>query len=57
MNFENVYLDINETVNKIIYYIYNNFKLEKKIIKFYKSFAFKYGNNIKLFIQYLKKLK
>ena len=57
MNFENVYLDINETVNKIIYYIYNNFKLEKKMIKFYKSFAFKYGNNIKLFIQYLKKLK
>ena len=56
INFENKYFNINETINKIIYYINNNFKLEPKLIKFYESFGFKTGNNINKFIDYLKNL-
>ena len=55
--FENIYFELNETVNKIIYYINNNFTLEKNLTKFYKTFSFKSGNNIKEFITYLKNLK
>ena len=50
INFENKYFNINETVEKIIYYINNNFKLEKKLEKYYESFEFKTGNNIDKFI-------
>lgn len=56
-NFINQYFDVNEAINKTIYYINNNFKLEKKIKKFYKNFSFEYGNNTKKFIEYLEKLK
>ena len=56
INFENKYFNINETVEKIIYYINNNFKLEKKLEKYYESFEFKTGNNIDKFINYLKNL-
>jgi CDP-glycerol glycerophosphotransferase (TagB/SpsB family) len=45
-HFENVFLDLNETINKIIYYINNNFNLEKKLEDFYNKFSFKSGNNI-----------
>ena len=55
--FLNKYLDLNETINKIIYYINNDFKLEKKIKKFYRSFSFKSGNNTQKFIEYLEKMK
>ena len=55
--FENVYFNIEETVNKIIYYIHNKFHLEKNIEIFYDSFSFKKGNNILKFIEYLKTLK
>ena len=55
-NFENIYLNINETINKIIYYIKNNFKIEKKLEKFYNSFNLKRGKNINRFIKYLKAL-
>ena len=55
--FENVYFNVNETVNKIIYYIHNKFQLENKLAKFYDSFSFKKGNNIGKFIEYLKSLK
>ena len=51
--FENTYFSIQETINKIIDYINNNFQLEKKMEKFYESFQFKKGNNIKNFISYL----
>lgn len=51
--FENIFNDIHQAINKIIYYINNNFKLEKKLEKFYESFEFKTGNNIKKFINYL----
>ena len=55
--FENKYFTIEETVNKIVYYINHNFNLDIKLKKFYKSFGFKIGNNIDKFIQYLKNVK
>ena len=38
--FENVFLDISATINKIIYYIDNNFKLDRNLRKFYNTFNF-----------------
>ena len=55
--FENKYFYINETVNKINYYINNNFKLDSKLKIFYDSFGFKIQNSIDKFIYYLKNLK
>ena len=55
-NFKNLYLNVDETINKIIYYIKNNFKIEKKLEKFYDSFKLKRGKNINKFINYLKDL-
>ena len=56
--FENKFLYINDVVDKIIFYVNSDFKLEKKIKKFYKSFGFKcQNNNIQLFIEYIKNLK
>ena len=56
IQFENVYFNINETVNKIIYYINNKYRLEKSLEEFYDSFCFKKGNNIDKFIEYLNLL-
>jgi len=55
-HYENTFFDIKETINKIIYYINNNFNLEKKLEDFYNKFSFKSGNNIKDFIKYLNNL-
>ena len=57
IEFENKCFSINETVNKIIYYINSNFSLEKKLEKFYNDFNFKKGKNINKFINYLKNIK
>ncbi len=54
--FQNKFFRVNEVVNKTIYYINNNFKLEKKLERFYKKFSFKKGHNIQDFIDYLLKL-
>lgn len=54
--FENKYFYIDEVINKIIYYINNNFNIEPKLEKFYDTFGFKNGNNINKFIDYLKNL-
>ena len=54
--FENKYFDINQTVNKINYYINNNFNLDIKLKKFYDSFGFKKENNLNKFIYYLKNI-
>jgi len=51
--FENKYFELNETVDKIIYYINNNFNLESKLTKFYDSFGLKRGDNINEFINYI----
>ena len=56
-NFLNKYFELDEAIKKIIYYINNDFKLEKKMEKFYRSFSFDNGNNTQKFIEYLKKLK
>jgi hypothetical protein len=56
-HFENKYFEVNETINKIIYYVNNNFILEKKLEDFYNKFSFKSGSNIKDFINYLINLK
>ena len=55
-HFKNIFLDVNETINKIIYYINNNFNLEQILKDYYNEFSFKSGNNIKEFIKYLIKL-
>ena len=54
--FENKYFNINEVINKIIYYIKNNFKIEEYLKIFYDSFEFKCGNNTQKFINYLEEL-
>ena len=56
IEFENKFFTVNETVNKIIYYINNQFRLESNLSKFYKSFGFKKRKSINQFIRYLKKL-
>ena len=57
IEFENKCFSINETINKIIYYINNNFSLEKKLENYYNNFNFKKDKNINKFINYLKNLK
>ena len=57
INFENIFLEVNEVVDKINYYINNNFILEKNLKNFYETFEFRSGNNINDFINYLKNLK
>ena len=56
INFENRFFNVNDVVNKIIYYINNNFVLENKIKKFYKKFNLKGGNNTQKLINYLTNL-
>jgi len=53
--FENINFDINSTVNKIIYYIDNDFRLDTKLKNFYDEFNFTI-QNISTFINYLLKL-
>ena len=48
---------VEETVQKIIYYIKNKFKIDKKLQKYYDYFDFKPGNNIDKLINYLLSLK
>ena len=50
---ENIFFNIREAVNKVIYYIENNFKLETKVLNFYDSFQLKCNNSVKAFINYL----
>ena len=51
--FENIYLDINSTINRINYYINNKFKLDNNLKVFYKQFNFKNGSIINEFIDFL----
>ena len=55
--FENKFFSINETVNKIIYYINNNFNLDSTLQKFYDSFKIRNDNSINHFINYIKLLQ
>ena len=57
LQFENRIFTVNETINKIKFYIKTNFKLDKNLEKFYNKFNFQNkGNNIKKFIKYLQNL-
>lgn len=51
--FENIYLDINSTINRINYYINNKFKLDNNLKVFYRQFNFKKGSIINEFIDFL----
>ena len=51
---QNKFNTIEDTVNKIIFYINNNFKIEKKLKNYYNFFQFKRKNNIDSIIDYLK---
>ena len=51
--FENKFFDIKEVVNKIKYYIDNNFILESQLEKFYEAFDLRKRNNINEFIKYI----
>ena len=55
--FKNKFFDLDKLINKIIYYIYNNFNLELSMKKFYNNFQLNGTNNTKIFIEYLKNLK
>ena len=56
--FENQFHNINDLVDKILFYIKSNFKLEREIEKFYDSFELNCkNNNINNFIDYLRKIK
>ena len=54
--FENVFFNINSTVNKIKYYIDNGFKLEVKLKNFYDEFNFRNGPFLNDFIDNLLNL-
>ena len=51
--YENICFNVNSTVNKIIYYIENRFKLDRNLAKLYDEFNFKKENSINKFIDYL----
>ena len=54
--FENIFFNVKNTVNKIIYYVNNNFKLDSKLLQFYEQFNFIGGNNTNNFIKYIKNI-
>ena len=55
--FKNKFFDLDKAINKVIYYINNNFNIELTMLKFYNSFHLKGTNNTKIFIEYLKNIK
>ena len=55
--FKNKFFNLKKVIKKIIFYINNNFKLEKSLEIFYKSFNFKKNNGTISFINYLHNLK
>ena len=57
ISFINKYFDINQVVDKIIYYINNNFIIEEEVSDFYKSFNLTCENNTMKFINYLENLE
>ena len=54
--FQNRFIKIKDTVEKIIYYINNNFIIDSKLKKFYNYINLKGGNNINNFINYLQNI-
>ena len=56
IEFENIFYDINSVVNKIIFYINNNFRLEEKLKIFYDNLNITQKDNIYEFIKYIKNI-
>ena len=56
IEFENQFFNINSVINKIIFYLKNNFKLEEKLKIFYDSLNLTQTNNINEFIKYIKNI-
>ena len=56
IKFENKFFSVYETINKMIFYIQNNFALDEKLERFYQKFGFKMEKSIDKFIDYLVKL-
>ena len=54
--FENKFFNINQVIEKIIYYINHKFQLDKKLKYFYRNFKFNQKNNTNNLINYLKKI-
>jgi len=54
--FENQFFDIESVINKILFYLNNNFILDKKLEIFYESLNIKQNNNIYEFIKYIKNI-
>ena len=55
--FENKFFDVEAAIDKIIYYIRNNFKLEINLMRFYSELGLNGTNNTMTFVEYLKNLK
>lgn len=55
--FKNICFDIDKTVNKIKYYIENEFQLDKQMSKFYDKFNFKTSPIMDKFINHLVSIK
>ena len=56
IHFENRCNTVDQVINKIIYYIENDFKLESNMEQFYDSFELKCRNNTQSFIEYIKNM-
>ena len=52
-----IFFDLKDLINKIFYYIKNDFILEEKKLKFYQEFNLKNYNNTKMLINYITTLK
>ena len=52
-----LFLDLKDVINKIIYYINNDFVLEDNKLKFYNTFKLENKDNTKKFVRYIKMLK
>ena len=55
--FKNIFYDIEKAVDKVVYYIKNNFILDDELIQFYKELNLSGGNNTMAFVEYVKNLK
>ena len=56
IKFMNKFFNINQAIDKILFYINNDFQVEKHLSDFYQSFNLTCGNNTMKFINYLQNL-
>ena len=56
IKFENKFFNIDSVINKILFYLSNNFNLEDKLKIFYDSLNLTKNNNIYEFIKYIKNI-